>query len=244
MIGEKEVVPVATVISTVSWVLVSGACRLHQGFLHGRLVLLRRPCLRHPEVVHRPAGLRFHVLTHVLCLPCLFSFAPACSLPLPCQPWWSSLDSDRDGCRGSVHRYGCSPGSSPAWLLRLPAASSVLPHLSHGLVIELLSFFVQVQAQHRPTVPPGRCRVPGIREATLASFLWVGLRLWVDRRLSVQDPCLTYSPVVALLGLSQLAGLTVIEKDPKCTERSFFSVLLLFSVSESLSPRWHQVQFA
>ena len=67
----------ATVISTLSLGLVSGADRSHRGVLHGRLVLLRRPpCLRHAEVVHPPAGLRNHVLAHVLCLP----FSPASRL--------------------------------------------------------------------------------------------------------------------------------------------------------------------
>ena len=46
----------------------------------GRLVLLRRsPCLRHDEVVHPPAGLRNHVLAHVLCLS-LFVQLRACSV--------------------------------------------------------------------------------------------------------------------------------------------------------------------
>ena len=156
VIAKKRVEPIATVISTLSWVLFSGAHRVHRELLHGRLVLPRRPpCQRYAEVVHTPAGLRNHVLVpYVQLRACLTStFAALLAL-------WSSLDSDRDGCRVQEHSDwdGCSAGSSPA-SLRLPATSK--RHMLHGFLIGIvLSILVQAQAKHRLTVPPGHCRVP------------------------------------------------------------------------------------
>ena len=61
--------------------------------------------------------------------------------------WWSSLDSGRDGCRVSVHREGCSLGSSLALAASLARRLLCLaPHVARFCDQLVVSFLMQVQA--------------------------------------------------------------------------------------------------
>ena len=197
--------------------------------MHGRLVLFRRPpCQRHAEVVHPPAGLRNHVLVHVLRLPlvqlraCLFSTFAAL------LRWWSSLDSDRDGCRVSVHRDGCSAGSSPASAASparrlLSLAPQVARFCDQNCGVDCGVHLVQVRDNIVPLfllVVAGFLVLVGVLYFSESGCASVLLDALVSGILVSLGRLRRYSTVVAFLSPSQLAGLTFIAQDPQCTERS------------------------
>ena len=208
--------PIAIVISPLSWVLVSGADRLHQGFPHGRLVLLDRPpCMRHVEVVHLPAGLRNHVLAHVCPASRLLVLHLCCvdrgGVRLTATVMaavFPHIEMDPLLVRLLLGCFACPP--PPQSCRDRLVLSFFWCRLRHNIVplfFLVVAGFLVLVVPHLRQFSESDC-ASGLLDASVSGIL-----------VSPGGPrrC---SPVVALLGPSRLAGPTVIAHDPECTERS------------------------
>ena len=135
--------------------------------------------------------------------------------------WWSSLDSDRV----SVHRDGCSAGSSLASAASPFDASSVSPHVAlfcdQNCVVDFGAGSGTTSSHCSSRSLQGSWHSWG--RTCVISLSWIApLRCSTPLRLaSLSHLALRRdSPVVDLPGPSWLAGFTFTAQDPECTERS------------------------